>query len=288
VIVNFDQDDAGQNAARKSLDLLLEEGLKVHVVELPAGDDPDTFLKAHGGDAYRERLEAAPPAMQWLIQRAAAENDTKSPAGKGAYLNALLPVLARIDNAVERMAWLPAIVERGGLDEGATREELRRALSARATAVKTRVEASGPAAPPPVPQDRRLLPAEKLLLTLLVEGSETLPAALLELQEPDMEKLRSAAILRAARAHAAGGKTVSRASLEDELGDDDRRLLNEIAVGAVPVGGVAPADCVRELRCGPLEARMAEIQKDLARATGADQEALLSEKLQLKRLITTL
>jgi len=287
VIVNFDQDDAGQNAARKSLDLLLEEGLKVHVVELPTGDDPDTFLKAHGGDAYRERLEAAPPAMQWLIHRAAAENDTQSPAGKGAYLNALLPVLARIDNAVERMAWLPAIVERGGLDEGATREELRRALSARATAVKTRVEA-GPATPPPPPQDRRLLPAEKLLLTLLVEGSETLPAALLELQEPDMEKLRSAAILRAARAHAAEGKTVSRASLEDELGDDDRRLLNEIAVGAVPGGGVAPADCVRELRCGPLKARMAEIQKDLARATGADQEALLNEKLQITRLMTTL
>ena len=288
VIVNFDQDDAGQNAARKSLDLLLEEGLKVHVVELPAGDDPDTFLKAHGGDAYRQRLEAAPPAMQWLIHRAAAENDTTSPAGKGAYLNALLPVLARIDNAVERMAWLPAIVERGALDEGATREELRRALSARATAVKTRVEASGPATPPRAPQDRRLLPAEKLLLTLIVEGSEALPAALLDLQEPDLEKLRSAAILRTARAQAAQGRTVTRASLENDLGEDDRRLLSEIAVGAVTGGGVAPADCVRELRCGPLKARMAEIQKDLARATGADQEALLNEKLQITRLITTL
>src|SRR6185503_5410415 len=92
--------------------------------------------------------------------------------------------------------------------------ELRRALAARATAVKNRVEA-GPATPPPAPQDRRLVPAEKLLLTLLVEGSETLAAALLELHEPDMENLRSAAILRAARAHAADGKSVSRASLED-------------------------------------------------------------------------
>jgi hypothetical protein len=45
---------------------------------------------------------------------------------------------------------------------------------------------------------------------------------------------------------------------------------------------------VRELRCGPLKARMAEIQKDLARATGADEEALLAEKLQLTRLLTSL
>jgi DNA primase len=287
VIVNFDQDEAGQNAARKSLDLLLEEGLKVHVVELPAGDDPDTFLKAHGGEAYRARLDEAPPAMEWLIRRAAAENDTKSPAGKGAYLNALLPVLAKIDNAVERMAWLPAIVERGGLDEGATREELRRAMAARATAVRARAESQEALVTPPT-TERRLLPAEKLLLTLIVEGSENLSAALLELQEADLEPLRSADILRAARAVAAEGRTVTRAAIEDALSDDHRRLLNEISVGLVPADGVAPEECVRELRCGPLKARMAEIQKDLAQATGADQEALLSEKLMLKRQMTSL
>ena len=82
--MNFDQDEAGQKAARKSLDVLLEEGLKVHVVELPAGDDPDTFLKADGGDAYRARLDEAPPAMEWLIRRAALENDTETPGGQGA------------------------------------------------------------------------------------------------------------------------------------------------------------------------------------------------------------
>jgi DNA primase len=287
VFVNFDQDAAGQNAARKSLDLLLEEGLKVRVVELPAGDDPDTFLKAQGGEAYRARLDAAPPAMEWLIARAAQENDTRTPAGKGAYLNALLPVMAKIDNAVERMAWLPAIVERGGLDEGATREELRRALAARATAVRARAENEVPAAPPPA-SEARLLPAEKLLLTLIVEGSETLSTALLELQEADLVPLRSADILRAARVVAAEGRTVTRAGIEDALSDDHRRLLNEISVGAVPVAGVSPEDCVRELRCGPLKARMAEIQRDLARATGADQEALLSEKLLLSRQMTSL
>jgi hypothetical protein len=51
---------------------------------------------------------------------------------------------------------------------------------------------------------------------------------------------------------------------------------------------VAAADCVRELRCVPIKARMAEIQKDLARATGPDQEALLAEKLHLKRQMTSL
>jgi hypothetical protein len=126
------------------------------------------------------------------------------------------------------------------------------------------------------------------LLTLIVEGSENLSAALLELQEADLEPLRSADILRAARAVAAEGKTVTRAGIEDALSDEHRRLLNELSVGGVPLDGVAPEDCVRELRCGPLMTRMAEIQKDLARATGADQEALLSEKLMLRRQMTNI
>ena len=48
-------------------------------------------MKAEGGDAYRERLAQAPDAMEWLIRRAARENDIRTPAGKAAYLNALLP-----------------------------------------------------------------------------------------------------------------------------------------------------------------------------------------------------
>ena len=287
VVVNFDQDEAGQNAARKSLDLLLEEGLQVHVVELPAGDDPDTFLKAQGAEAYRARLDQAPPAMEWLIRRAAETSDPRTPAGKAAYLNAVLPVLARIDNAVERMAWLPAVVDRGSLDDGATREELRRALAARATALRAR-----PEAPPPPPASgeggRRLVTAEKWLLSLIVEEGEGIAAALADLQDADLEPLRSADVLRAARELARAGQPVTRARLEDGLSEADRRLLNEIAVAAAPTEGATPGECVRELRCGPLKARMAEIQKDLARATGTDQEALLAEKLQIKRQMTSL
>ena len=101
------------------LELLLDEGLKVQVVELPPGHDPDSFLKAEGADAYRRRLEEAPSYMEWLIRQASAENDTRTPEGKAAFLNALLPSLTRLDSAVERTAWLPAIVERGGLDDRA-------------------------------------------------------------------------------------------------------------------------------------------------------------------------
>src|SRR5262245_48982424 len=115
-VVNFDQDAAGQKAAERSLELLAAEGMEVKVVELPVGDDPDTFVRSQGGEAYRQRVNDALPWMEWLVRKAAAENDTATPRGKAAFLEALLPSLARITSAVERSAWLQAAVERGRLD----------------------------------------------------------------------------------------------------------------------------------------------------------------------------
>ncbi len=131
VCVNFDQDEAGQRAARKGMEVLLGEGLRVRVVELPEGHDPDSFLKAEGGDAYRRRIDEAPEALEWLMRQAERANDLGAPEGKAGFFSALLPALVRIDNAVERSAWLARAVERGGLDEAAAREELRRALGGR-------------------------------------------------------------------------------------------------------------------------------------------------------------
>jgi DNA primase len=278
VVVNFDQDAAGIKAARKSVEVLLDEGLKVHIVELPEGHDPDTFLKAEGAAAYRQRLSEAPDFMEWLIRRASVENDLATPGGKAEYLTALLPTLVKLENAVERSAWVSRIAERGGLDERAAREELRRALTG----------APRPAAPatpaPAAPRtEAALVPAEKWLLTLVVQGVEGVSDALGELEEADLAGLRSGALLRLARRLAAEGQPVTAeglaAAVEEE---EDGRLLRELAVRPIPVEA-APAECVRELKRRPLRARMAEIQKELPRAQGPAQEALLAEKLLITR-----
>jgi DNA primase len=283
VIVNFDQDAAGQRAARKSLDLLLDEGLKVHVVELPPGHDPDSFLKAEGADAYRRRLEEAPTYMEWLIRQAAAENDTRTPDGKAAFLNALLPSLTRIENAVERAAWLPAIVERGRLDDRAAREEVRRALAAGRTQVQlppSRAQAA------PAPTRVTLLQAERLLLALVLQGAEGAAQALLGLDEDTLGPLQGAEVLRAAKAFVEGGGTPTVAALSERVGEDARRLLTEVAVEGLPSEAVSAADCVRELRSRPLKLRMAQIQKELENAAPSD--SLLRERQHLQALMKSL
>jgi DNA primase len=281
VVLNFDQDEAGQKAARKSLEVLLEEGIRVRVVELPEGHDPDTYLKAEGSEAYRKRLDEAPEAVEWLMRRAESASDLSSPAGKAAFFSAVLPALVRTANAVERQAWLARVVERGALDAGGAREELRRALQGR-TGTSSAV-ADAAARRPPLPRAAVLLPAERWLLALVAQGAAGVEIALDELQDPDLEGLRSAPLLRVAQAVARKNERVTLPAVLAELDEEGRRVLSEIAVEGVPEEGLSAEECVRELRRQPLRARMAEIQERLAGASGDAQEALLAEKTRLVR-----
>jgi DNA primase len=282
VVLNFDQDEAGQKAARKSLEILLEEGLRVRIVELPEGHDPDTYLKAEGAEAYRRRLDEAPEAVEWLMRRAERRCDTGMPAGKAAFLAEVMPGLVRTGNAVERQAWLERVAERGGLDRAAAREELRRALAGKTGGPSPVAEAAA-AQKKVVPRPTALLPAERWLLALVAHGAAGIEHALQELDEHDLARLRTGELLRVAAELARQG-TVALPALVERLADEDsRRLVSELAVTDVPAEHLSAEECVRELKMQPLVARMDEIQRQLARASGEAQDALLAEKIRLRR-----
>jgi hypothetical protein len=124
---------------------------------------------------------------------------------------------------------------------------------------------------------------------MLLCGGEGVDEALAELQEADLAGLRSAGVLRAAKAMYLRAEAVTAEALVAQAVDDEeRRLLTEVAVEGAPAQGVRPLDCVKELRRQPLKARMAQIQRDLAAATGQALEALLQEKLQIGRQMANL
>jgi DNA primase len=282
VIVNFDQDEAGRKATLKSLEILTEEGIDVRVVNLPDGHDPDTFLREAGADVYRERLDTAPAYMEWLIERAASENDTKTPQGKAAYLKALLPPLARIESAVERAAWLPRVAAAGGLDGSAAEQELRRALSLRG---------GTPTQKPAPAVANGMTPAEKWLLTLMLQEAEGVNEALAELQDLDLLDLKAAALLQAAKSLYLKGQAVTASSLaEAAASEEERRLLREIAVDAPAGERSTPLGCVMQLRRGGIERRLKRIQVELdeKRARGEQDLVLSEEKVKLARRLATL
>ncbi len=284
VVVNFDQDAAGRKAARRSIEALLDEGVRVVVVELPEGHDPDSFLKAEGAAAYRSRLDAAPEAIEWLIRCGLRENDVSTPPGKAAFVGGILPALARVSNAVERAAWVAQIARRGGVDTAATEVELRRVASA--------VAPGGPATAPPAPAPRapmKISRAERWLLALMLQGADGSAEALDSLSEDEVGRLATAEVLQAAREALAAGSPINHEAVLRLLTSEGlARLVRELAVDPPAMGDATPQACVRELRQHPLKARMDEIQKRLPTASGETLDRLLREKTELGQRLANL
>jgi len=75
VFVCFDADGAGQAATAKSIEILREAGCTARVVTLPAGDDPDSFVRAHGVERFRALLAQAMPSVQFTLDRYVEASD---------------------------------------------------------------------------------------------------------------------------------------------------------------------------------------------------------------------
>jgi DNA primase len=86
VLICFDADNAGLAAVEKAYKVLAPEGLGVRVVEMPAGDDPDSFLKAQGADAFRVLLGNAKEFFDFKLERAKATGVFNSAAERAVAL----------------------------------------------------------------------------------------------------------------------------------------------------------------------------------------------------------
>ena len=85
-MVNFDPDAAGANAAERSIQLLLDEGMHVRILELDGELDPDEYCKERGADAYRARMEAAKDYFTGWPTGARDKFDLRTAEGKMAWL----------------------------------------------------------------------------------------------------------------------------------------------------------------------------------------------------------
>lgn len=102
VLVCYDADKAGLAATEKAYRELVPEGLSVRVVEMPAGDDPDSFLKTHGEPAFRELLANAKEFFDFKLERAKASGVFESATERAAALNDCAEMLSLItDFAVQ-------------------------------------------------------------------------------------------------------------------------------------------------------------------------------------------
>ncbi|NOY91132.1 MAG: DNA primase [Deltaproteobacteria bacterium] len=169
----FDGDAAGDKAVAAAHPLLAAVGLAAHVVTLPRGADPDTFLREHGAEELRQRIETAPPIVQHLIDRAAAQA-AGDPHAQAEAIASLGPVLAVLGSPLEARLHVERIARKFGVrDVDAVRAQLRRGLSGARRPRRDR-PAEAQDAPGPVERPRpfRAPVLERQLVGALLDAPE--------------------------------------------------------------------------------------------------------------------
>jgi DNA primase len=253
IVLSFDPDPAGQGAAARSSELLVAEGFQVNVAMLPAGDDPDNFIRKQGGAAYQEKLRTSRPYLEYLLDRAATEHDFSKDDSRRAFLAQMLTVAARIPDAAARDQFADRLAHKARITEEVVRAEIRKAAVQRQTTVEERR----------LPPAGQIKAAERGLIWALMRNPATGLAAVAELEAEDLEGLPTRGILEQARSLQEQPVASIPDTLRERLSTGEAGLVDEISrQESAPAD---PADCSRALKRIRFDRERASVQREIDR-----------------------
>ncbi len=87
-------DGAGRQATLRAMEIVRNLGMRIRVVSLPQGKDPDEYINSAGPDKFREAVDNAPNVLDYMLMTALQQSDETTLEGKAAITATLLPVLA--------------------------------------------------------------------------------------------------------------------------------------------------------------------------------------------------
>lgn len=166
VVLLFDPDAAGVRAALRGLDLFVNSGLGVKVVTLPDGDDPDTYVRKAGAEAFAQLEAAAPSLLDYALEHSVTEAEAGSLENRIRSVDEILRILQKSEHPIEREERLRVVAERLGINQQRLIERYPALMAEQRKASGQAVPASRPK---PVPVFKGV-PEERDLAFLLLQG----------------------------------------------------------------------------------------------------------------------
>ena len=281
VVVNYDGDRAGVQAAKRATEAILAEDIEVKVLVLPDNADPDDFIRKHGVTEYQQRRGEAQPHIQFVIDQAVRDRSLHNPADKAAAVEETLPFVRAVRNRIQKREYFDMAMDALRVQRDQRREiwqQVRGAASADATVVQ-KVFTRGAHA----------TVAEEKLLGLLLASDELRNIILPRLEPSDYEGLATSEIFRALMALGQEDKEINFDSLSEATADNSmaaeilpRIMMNEPAESFDE--SLADANsCLDALRLMKLDRDIDELSTEIAEADrSGDSERL--DRLAMKKL----
>ncbi len=113
IVMIYDSDNAGQNAMKRGIDIALAEGMEVQLLELPDGEDPDSFVKQFGKESFTElKKEEASDFVDFLMLKAEEEGRLESPVQQSKVISEILEAIANIKDSIQRQVYVQHLHQR--------------------------------------------------------------------------------------------------------------------------------------------------------------------------------
>ena len=107
IVMIYDADSAGQTAMERGMNVALEQGMNVQLMELPDGEDPDSFVKQFGKESFLEfKKKHSEDFVTFTIQKAEKEGKMEGPADRSATIKKILESIALIPNELDRQFYV--------------------------------------------------------------------------------------------------------------------------------------------------------------------------------------
>lgn len=118
VVIAYDADEAGQEAALRGLSILHENGCKIKILTLPEKSDPDDYIRKHGPEKFIHSIKnQAVPLIEYKLRIAIQKNNPDALEGKKKILDFIIGDLVEINSLVEREYYLRLISSKLGVTE---------------------------------------------------------------------------------------------------------------------------------------------------------------------------
>lgn len=271
VVLCYDADTAGRRATDRAAVAFIEEGMDGRVLTLPAGQDPDEFVRGAGRAAFEQRLAEAPDLLEYRLQQVFETTRGDAASRAAAVSEAVVAILSDIsdpvrqDDGVRRAAewWAGRAV---GLQEQFERT-LTSALRARRRRARGRREQPETDRVPARPSRREQV--ERRVLQRLLHRPSRLTA---KWAQGLGDLLGEPTCLRVYQALVALGPEASAAALSEQLDEPGRKLMADLLC-ETPDPQEAIEALVLELRCGVLEDQAEALRGERERLDPNDWEA---------------
>ena len=118
LIISFDGDSAGKKAAKRLLDIsltVMKDGREIFFLFLPNNEDPDTFVRKNGKDAFIKQIKNSQPLEELFFEVAEQDIDLSTDAGKAKFSKIILLKINKLPEGVFKQLLINKLSEKTGL-----------------------------------------------------------------------------------------------------------------------------------------------------------------------------